>query len=64
MMLNEELITIARELLTKEDRIILADRLNVHISSIYPILRGIRKVNKSQYDMLQKYIVECKKERS
>jgi hypothetical protein len=64
MKLNEELVSTARDLLTKEDRITLADQIGVQISMIYPILQGVREINKRQYDALQKYIKAAKTERT
>jgi hypothetical protein len=63
MKLNKELIEIGKEVLKKEDRVILASAIGVHISTIYPILRGVFDVSRRQYDTLQEYIRKAKKER-
>jgi len=57
MKLSESLQKTAKEALTKEDRIALSEMTGIIISGIYNALRGERDLTPTQYDIIQKYLL-------
>jgi hypothetical protein len=55
--LNQELIEIGKEVLTKEDRLLIFDRCRFHKqSSVYAALQGKRKISNEDAAIIQSII--------
>ncbi len=58
MFLNDTLVDIAKNKLTKLEKIKLHDMTKLPMSAVYKACLGKRKLEEKDYDIFQKYIVD------
>ena len=58
MVLNEDLVRLAKIYINKEDKINLAQLTGIKMSGVYNAIRGGRNLNPEHYDVFQSYILK------